>query len=159
MIVLSLNTEAFALELDASLEEFGLASLAEFELATFSYNTAQAVDAVVTRFLCDGGCLVQGTDSNYGLCIYVLDSEYEHNILVTVGDNDSSAWVQLASLTFDADKLVNDQDQRMGPGLLIDILQAIIDIANNMLCSCEFKMPSRPPRGQLQFPLPPIKTC
>jgi hypothetical protein len=152
----SLDHEAFAQELDASLEECGHESLAEFSLLTFSDDPAQAVDQIVLRFLINGKCLSQPPQCNYSLCVYVLASECESNVLITVADDNSQAYVQLASLyQVDAACLVSYQHRRTGPAIIRDILESVIAHANNLLASCEFKVrPHTIARQQLQLDLP-----
>jgi hypothetical protein len=142
--MLTLNREALTLALDSQgLEEYDLDALCDYHFLVFDENPGRALINLCYHAFMDWGALTQTEVGKYTIIVYALDSENENCVLVTVREN-TGPLLQLSSLTLDVDDDFADNIYtRQGPGVLIDVLQAVVDVVNNMLGECEFK-PNRP---------------
>jgi DNA-binding transcriptional ArsR family regulator len=129
---LSLDRDALSQALAENLEEYGLESVEEYNLDAFSENACRAIVELIYKALDEWACLRQTDGADWQVVVYALDSEYENNILVAVR-RDRGALVQLATLTIDANRLVEGEYERKGADLVAELVEAVLEEANRLL--------------------------
>jgi DNA-binding transcriptional ArsR family regulator len=129
---LSLDRDALSQALTENLEEYGLESVADYDLDAFSENACRAIVELTYKALDEWACLRQTDGADWQVVVYALDSEYENNILVAVR-RDRGPLAQLATLTIDANRLVEGQYERKGADLIAELVEAVLDESNRLL--------------------------
>lgn len=123
---------AQTLAAEETLDEFGIESVAEHGLDSLSESTCRAIVDLTDKALDEWGCLRQPPGSDWRAVVYPLESECENPILVTVR-RERGPLCQLATLTIDANRLVEDQYTRGGAELMIELVEAVLEEANRLL--------------------------
>jgi DNA-binding transcriptional ArsR family regulator len=142
--ILTLDRDALSKALAENLEEYGLESVEDYNLDVFSENACRAIVELTDKALDEWACLRQPDRADWQVVVYALDSEYENNILVTVR-RDRGPLVQLATLTIDANRLVEGQYERKGVDLIAELVEAVLEAANRLLSDAQ-ALTKAPPR-------------
>jgi hypothetical protein len=134
--ILTLDRDALSQALAENLEEYGLESVDDYDLDAFSENACRAVVELAYKALDEWACLRQTEGADWQVVVYALDSEYENNILVAIR-RDRGRLVQLATLTIDANRLVERQHERKGVDLIAELVEAVLEEANRLLSEAQ----------------------
>lgn len=91
---------------------------------------------MIYKALDEWECLRQPGGEDWRVVVYALDSEYENNVLVTVRF-DGGPLLQFATLTVDATRLVEGQHERKGVDLIAELVEAVLEEANQLLSDAQ----------------------
>jgi hypothetical protein len=128
---LTLDREALALGFENQLNEWGQDTLSEYDLACFGEEPIAALAALCDRAFYDWEVL--GNPYQCNVVVYELAGSDCPQLLIAVHPRHGRNRMQFASFPLELEALVEGACTRKGPGVLIDLLQAVVDTANRLL--------------------------